>query len=67
MPAWLLALDRYFPIRYLMWLVCGIGFLLSAFVWVAFHQWGALALLFAALSIVGARDSLQRRHAVLRN
>ena len=67
MPAWLLALDRYFPIRYLMWLVCGIGFLLTAFVWVAFHQWGALALLFAALSIVGARDSLQRRHAVLRN
>jgi hypothetical protein len=49
MPAWLLALDRYFPIRYLTWLVCGIGLLLSAFVWVAFKQWGPLALLFAVL------------------
>ncbi len=56
MPAWLLALDRYFPIRYLMWLVCGIGFLLSAFVWVAFHQWGALALPFPHRSC-GAESS----------
>jgi len=67
MPAWLHALDRYFPIRYLTWLVCGIGFLLCAFVWVAFGQWGLAALAFGALVLVGVRDSLQRRHAVLRN
>jgi len=67
MPAWLHALDRYFPIRYLVWLTCATGFLLSAFVWVAFRQWGLLALVFAALVVVGVRDSLQRRHAVLRN
>ena len=67
MPAWLHALDRYFPIRYLVWLVCGIGFLLGLFVWVAFGQWRLLALSFGALVLVGVRDSLQRRHAVLRN
>src|SRR5512138_521027 len=67
MPAWLLALDRYFPVRYLTWLVSGVGFLLSAFVWVAFQQGGALVLLFGVLVIVGVRDTLQARHAVLRN
>src|SRR3954454_8514514 len=67
MPAWLLALDRYFPVRYLTWLVCGTGLLLSAFAWVGFHQGGALVLLFGALAIVGVRDTLQARHAVLRN
>ncbi|HVO08045.1 MAG TPA: FMN-binding glutamate synthase family protein [Burkholderiaceae bacterium] len=67
MPAWLHALDRYFPIRYLVWLACGIAFLLSAFVWVAFGRWGLLALVFGALVAVGVRDSVQRRHAVLRN
>jgi len=67
MPAWLHALDRYFPIRYLVSLVCGVGFLLCAFVWVAFKQWGSMALVFAVLVVVGVRDSLQSRHAVLRN
>ena len=67
MPAWLHALDRYFPIRYLVWLSCGIGFLLCAFVWVAFKQWGLMVLVFAVLVGMGVRDSLQRRHAVLRN
>src|SRR4249920_2990530 len=67
MPAWLYALDRYFPIRYLVWLACGVGFLLCAFVWVAFKQWGLMVLVFAVLVGLGVRDSLQRRHAVLRN
>ncbi|HSB22101.1 MAG TPA: FMN-binding glutamate synthase family protein [Burkholderiaceae bacterium] len=67
MPAWLHALDRYFPIRYLVWLACGIAFLVSAFVWVAFGRWGLPALAFGALVAVGVRDSVQRRHAVLRN
>jgi glutamate synthase domain-containing protein 2 len=67
MPAWLHALDRYFPIRYLVWLVCAVGLLLCAFVWIAFKQWGLMTLVFAVLVGLGVRDSLQRRHAVLRN
>ena len=67
MPGWLLALDRYFPIRYLFWLFCAVGALLSAFVWVAFHQWGWVTLLFALLVALGVRDSLQTKRAVLRN
>src|SRR5262245_54194190 len=67
MPAWLVALDRYFPIRYLVWLLCAVGLLLCAFVWVAFRQWGVMVLVFAVLVVVGVRDSLQRRHAILRN
>ncbi|MCW5660924.1 MAG: FMN-binding glutamate synthase family protein [Burkholderiaceae bacterium] len=67
MPAWLPTLDRYFPIRYLFWLFCAVAALLSAFVWVAFDQWGWVALLFAALVALGVRDSLQSRRAVLRN
>ena len=67
MPGWLLALDRYFPIRYAFWLFCAVGTLLSAFVWVAFQQWGWVTLLFALLVAIGVRDSLQTRRAVLRN
>jgi glutamate synthase domain-containing protein 2 len=67
MPAWLLALDRYFPIRYLLWLGSGIGFLLCAFVSVAFGQWGWLAAVLAVLVGLGVRDSLRTKRAVLRN
>jgi hypothetical protein len=67
MPAWLHALNRYFPIRYLVWLICAIGFLLCAFVWVAFGQAGFAALVFGVLVGVGVRDSLQTKRAVLRN
>jgi glutamate synthase domain-containing protein 2 len=67
MPAWLHALDRYFPIRYLVWLLCAVGALMCAFVWVAFNQWGWLAALFAVAVGLGLRDTLQSRHAVLRN
>ena len=67
MPAWLLALDRLFPIRYMVWLASGIGLLLSAFVWIGFGQWGWAALACAVLVGIGLRDSLQIRRAVLRN
>ncbi|MBE7420200.1 MAG: FMN-binding glutamate synthase family protein [Ideonella sp.] len=67
MPSWLIALDRYFPIRYLFWLFCAVAAMLSAFVWVAFGQWGWAALTFVLLVGLGVRDSLQSRHAVLRN
>jgi len=67
MPAWLSALDRQFPIRWLALLACAVGFLLSAFVWVAVGSAGALALLFAAGLAVGAHDLRQTRRSVLRN
>ena len=36
MRAWLISLNQHFPIRYSAWLACAVGFLLSAFLWVAF-------------------------------
>ncbi len=67
MPAWLIRLDRHFPIRYLVWLTCGVGLLLSAFVWVGFHTGGPLVLAFLCLVGLGLRDTRQTRHSVLRN
>jgi glutamate synthase domain-containing protein 2 len=67
MPAWLVRLDAHFPIRYLVWLVCGVGLLLSAFAWIAFGSGGASFLVFALLVVTGARDMRQTRHSILRN
>jgi len=67
MPAWLLRLDAHFPIRYLVWLVCAVGLLLSAFTWIAFDTGAASFLAFAALAVTGARDMRQTRHSILRN
>ena len=67
MPAWLLALDRLFPIRYLVLLGCAVAALLGAFVWVSFHTAGWVALLGAAGVALGVRDMRQHRHSVLRN
>lgn len=67
MPTWLLKLNEQFPIRYMVWLTCALGLMLSAFVWVAFHTGGALVLLFLFLTGLGIRDTRQTRHSVLRN
>lgn len=67
MPGWLLRLDQQFPIRHLVWLACGVGLLLSAFVWVAFRTGGGWVLLFLGLAVLGWRDTRQTRHSVLRN
>jgi glutamate synthase domain-containing protein 2 len=67
MRAWLNKLDQYLPVRFAVWLFCAVGFLLSLFTWVAFGQGALATLLFAALSALGLRDTLQTRHAVLRN
>jgi glutamate synthase domain-containing protein 2 len=67
MRAWLLKLNRYFPIRYTAWLLCAVGLLLCTFTWVAFGTGGLLALVFAFLLGLGLRDVLQTRHSVLRN
>jgi len=64
---WLKKLDQHFPVRYSFWLLCGIGFMLSLFVWVGFGIGGWLVLLFLFLVGLGFRDTRQARHSVLRN
>ncbi|HEY8706905.1 MAG TPA: FMN-binding glutamate synthase family protein [Burkholderiaceae bacterium] len=64
---WLKRLDRHFPVRYSVWLLCAVGMLLAAFTWVAFGLGGWLALAFMFLVGLGFRDMQQVRHAVLRN
>ncbi|MBT9489240.1 MAG: FMN-binding glutamate synthase family protein [Rubrivivax sp.] len=67
MHAWLLRLDRHFPVRYSVWLACAVLALLAAFSWIAFGVGGGLALLGLFGVGLGLRDTRQRRHAVLRN
>ena len=64
---WLKKLDQHFPVRYSFWLLCGIAFMLSLFVWVGFNIGGWLVLLFLFLVGLGFRDTQQTRHSVLRN
>jgi len=64
---WLKRLDQHFPVRYTFWLLSGIAFMLSLFVWVAFGIGGSLVLLFLFLVGLGLRDTQQTRHSVLRN
>lgn len=64
---WLARLDRVLPVRYSVWLLCALGALLGAFMWVGFGLGGWLAIGFALLVLTGVRDVLQTRHSVLRN
>ena len=67
MPAWLLALDRHFPVRYLTLLSCAVLALLGCFTYVAFDRGGLLALAATLGLLTGLRDLRQPRHSVLRN
>lgn len=67
MPAWLIALDRHFPIRYLTLMGCAVALLLGGFTWVAFHTGAPWLLLGAAGLVTGVHDLLQTRHSILRN
>ncbi len=67
MPAWLLALDHYFPVRYLWLLVVSVLLVLGGF---ASWQGQMLhwTLVIGVIGVViGIRDIRQTRHAVLRN
>ena len=64
---WLKELDRYFPVRYAVWLLCAVVMLLAAFAWVAFGIGGWVVLGFMFLTGLGWRDVQQTRHSVLRN
>ena len=67
MHEWLHRLDQQFPVRYSVWLLCGIGLLLFSFTFVAFDTGGFAALACLFLVVLGWRDTRQRRHSVLRN
>jgi glutamate synthase domain-containing protein 2 len=67
MLAWLQKIDDHFPVRYTAWLLSAVGVLLFGFTWVAFHSGGFAALVCLFLLGLGLRDTLQRRHSVLRN
>ena len=67
MHEWLTRLDHHFPLRYSAWLLCAVGFLLSAFAWVGFGVGGWWALAFLVGVGLGVHDTRQSRHSVLRN
>jgi glutamate synthase domain-containing protein 2 len=67
MHEWLSRIDHHFPVRYTIWFLCAVAFLLAAFVWIAFGFGGFWALLFLFLVGLGFRDTRQTRHSVLRN
>ncbi len=67
MPALLQALDRYFPVRYLVLLTCTLMMVLGALAWLhaeASAWWTVLGTFGVG---IGVRDLLQDRHAILRN
>jgi len=67
MHEWLHRIDRYFPVRYLAWLLSACGLLLATYAYVVHGVGGGWALLCLLLVGLGWRDSRQRRHSVLRN
>jgi glutamate synthase domain-containing protein 2 len=67
MFAWINRLDQHVPIRYAAWILCGIGFLASTLAWARFGLDAWLAIAFLGLALLGLRDVLQVRHAILRN
>jgi glutamate synthase domain-containing protein 2 len=67
MHAWLAKIDRYFPVRYTAWSLSALLALGFTLYWWRSGSGGLAALLCAALVCVGARDSWQRQHSVLRN
>ncbi|AKJ26933.1 FMN-binding glutamate synthase family protein [Caldimonas brevitalea] len=67
MPPLLVAMDRHFPLRYLAWVGCSIGFLLTAFVWIGFGVGGGAAVVFGLGVALGVYDHRQRAHPLWRN
>ena len=64
---WLKQLDRHVPVRYSVWLLCGVGAVVGAITWVLYDMGGWLALVLMFLVGLGFRDTHQTRHSVLRN
>ena len=64
---WINRLDPYFPIRYSAWVLCMVASVPSPPS--PGRTWGCAvaAIVFLGLVLVGMRDVLQKRHAILRN
>ncbi len=60
-------LNRYFPVRYTVFMLVVAGFLLSLFSWVAFGTGALWLLLCGALSALGLYDVRQNKRSLLRN
>jgi glutamate synthase domain-containing protein 2 len=61
-------IDRVLPVRYMVWMLSGVALFAALMAWTA--GWGAAGWGVAAAGLVlllGLRDVLQSRHAVLRN
>ena len=67
MFAWLKRLDQHIPVRYAVWILCGVGLVASALAWWRMRLDSWLVLTFLALVLLGVRDRLQKAHSVLRN
>ncbi len=67
MPAWLIALDQFFPIRYLSMAIAVVLTIVGGYAWVAHNTLEWLALMGGWMFITGVRDLRQTRQAVLRN
>jgi len=67
MPQWLRKINDHFPLRYLAWMLCGALALFFAASWTMGLTDGVLAGVFLALTVLGLRDSRQRRRSILRN
>ncbi len=67
MFAWLNRLDQHFPIRYSAWALCAFGLVLSVIAWRGMGMDFWPVLIFLGLALLGVRDVMQPRHAVLRN
>jgi glutamate synthase domain-containing protein 2 len=70
MRHWLALLNRFVPLRYLAWWCCaaatlGASGLAMTASW--YSTVGAAACCFAALTLLGVRDTIQSRHSILRN
>ncbi len=59
--------NAYLPVRYTAWGLCIFGALLAMFSLTAFGVGGLYLAVFGALSLLGLRDVLQSKHAILRN
>jgi glutamate synthase domain-containing protein 2 len=67
MHEWLSHIDRYFPVRYTAWCLSALGLLVFGMAWWGMGMEGWPALFCGLLVLLGFRDRLQSRHAVLRN
>ncbi len=67
MPSWLMALDQYFPIRYLWLLLVSVLLLAGGVEWLHTHELNWALIVGCVGFVIGLRDIRQSRHAILRN